>query len=1009
MNSLFSNALRVPGTAFGPASTHVRFGSSTVGVAPDQATQDAIISAIADRKVFQADKVNAAVKEFFNLGFDATYNAFFSTETMSEHVYGYLCAQGEVVGGNAFLHTTVRDNFAFYFCDDSHQAQIEAMRKVEQFIVDRKDLTATHGFSVRSYHGSGKVLFAVQLDKFINPNPTDAIKASGKPTLDLVATETFIKERSEEAKERYQALLNLIHESFHENYQIQETPSGEIALSIGFRADRPAYFSTLTCLLSEIPDLKINKKFMESFSNGVQTYTFYISGTTKEAVASKANLINQLPHRPNNAISHLMADKILTAEETVFSHIIMIFSFYFSPPAESEDYTRLKAMVEHEPVGLNRLKSLRSSLSQEIMSEHHLGDVIAANPELLKEIYADFKAGSTPATREAIAAKIQTTFEKDAHTRNIFNAFLSFNGAAVKHNFFKSDKAAIAIRLDPKAFMGKLDFPRMPHGIFMFVGPQWRGFHVRFTDIARGGVRMILSDPKSYPQNKQSLFQENYNLAHTQLLKNKDIPEGGSKGTILVSTRTLGRLDDNDKLRMFRQYVDALLDVTIPNQSSIVDTLKQPEIIFLGPDENTAGHYPAIAALHSKGRGHSWWKSFTTGKDPSLGGIPHDTYGMTTNSVRACVEGIYEKLGLDQTTLTKFQTGGPDGDLGSNEILCGKEKYTSIVDGAGVLFDPSGLNREELLRLAKERKTVDHYDVKKLSAKGFFIAADKNRDLTGEPVVLPDGTKIYKTVEFRNNFHLSDYINTDVFVPCGGRPRSVVLSNVHKLLRNHPTATGEMMLRGLVDAKPNDLKYKIIVEGANLFISHDARLALEKCGVTLIKDATANKGGVTSSSLEVFTGLALNDEEHKKLMCGNADGTNLPEFYQRLVKEISSIIYNNARREFELIWRIAQEHPDIPKSIITDRLSRKIVEIRGFIYESSMFDDKKFVRYVLDAYAPKTLKEAVSVDEMMKRVPENYQRAICSIWLASNYVYSKGIDSNEFDFYEFMRTHRANA
>lgn len=1008
MNSLFSNAIRVPGSAFS-AAPNVRFGATSAVSVVDQSVQDAIVNAIAERKVFSADKVNAAVKEFFNLGFDATYGAFFSTEAMAEHVYGFLCAEGEVAGGNAFSHSTVRDNFAFFFCEDAHQCQIETMKKVEQFIVDRAALAPTHGISVRSYHGAGKVLFAVQLDKFINPTPADAIKAHGSPSIEIVATETFLKRRSDDAKERYQALLNVIHESFHENYQIHETPSGEIALSIGFRADRPAYFGTLASLLSEIPGLKINKKFMESFSNGVQTYTFYVTGATKEAIECKANLINQLPNRPGNAISQLLAEKVLTAEETVFSNCIIIFSFYFSPPTESEDYARLQAMVEHEPVGLNRLKSLRASLSQEIMSEHHLGDVIASNPQLVKEIYFDFKNGSTEESRKVISDKVNVLYEKDVHTRNIFQAFLAFNGAVVKHNFYKMDKAAMAFRLDPKTFMGKLDFPRMPHGIFMFVGPQWRGFHVRFTDIARGGVRMIISDPKAYASNKQSLFQENYNLAHTQLLKNKDIPEGGSKGTILVSTRTLHRLDENDKMRMFRQYVDALLDVTIPKQAGVIDNLKQEEIIFLGPDENTAGHYPAVAALHSKGRGYSAWKSFTTGKDPSLGGIPHDTYGMTTNSVRACVEGIYEKLGLDQTTLTKFQTGGPDGDLGSNEILCGKEKYTAIVDGAGVLYDPNGLNREELLRLAKERKMVDHFDTKKLSPQGFYIAADKNRDLAGEAVVLPDGTKVTKSVEFRNNFHLSNYINTDVFVPCGGRPRSIVLSNVHKLLRNHPTATGEMMLRGLVDAKPSDLKYKIIVEGANLFISHDARLALEKCGVVLIKDATANKGGVTSSSLEVFTGLALNDEEHKRLMCGKADGTELPAFYKQLVTEISAIIHNNAKREFELIWRIAQEHPEIPKAIITDRLSRKIVEIRGFIYESSMFEDKKFVRYVLDCYAPKTLKDAVSVDEMMKRVPENYQRAICSIWLASNYVYTKGIDSNEFDFYEFMRSHRANA
>ena len=30
-------------------------------------------------------------------------------------------------------------------------------------------------------------------------------------------------------------------------------------------------------------------------------------------------------------------------------------------------------------------------------------------------------------------------------------------------------------------------------------------------------------------------FDENYGLASTQSLKNKDIPEGGSKGTILPS------------------------------------------------------------------------------------------------------------------------------------------------------------------------------------------------------------------------------------------------------------------------------------------------------------------------------------------------------------------------------------------------------------------------------------------------------------------------------------------
>jgi hypothetical protein len=33
------------------------------------------------------------------------------------------------------------------------------------------------------------------------------------------------------------------------------------------------------------------------------------------------------------------------------------------------------------------------------------------------------------------------------------------------------------------------------------------------------------------------------------------------------------------------------------------------------------------ACLHAKVRGYKYWSAFTTGKSPSLGGIPHDLYG----------------------------------------------------------------------------------------------------------------------------------------------------------------------------------------------------------------------------------------------------------------------------------------------------------------------------------------------------------------------------------------------
>lgn len=72
-------------------------------------------------------------------------------------------------------------------------------------------------------------------------------------------------------------------------------------------------------------------------------------------------------------------------------------------------------------------------------------------------------------------------------------------------------------------------------------------------------------------------------------------------------------------------------------------------------------------------------------------------------------------------------------------------------------------------------------------------------------------------------------------------------------------------MANLIDAegKPN---FKYVVEGANLFFTQQARLFLEKKGVVLFKDSSTNKGGVTSSSLEVLAGLSLTDEEYKEEM-----------------------------------------------------------------------------------------------------------------------------------------------
>lgn len=130
---------------------------------------------------------------------------------------------------------------------------------------------------------------------------------------------------------------------------------------------------------------------------------------------------------------------------------------------------------------------------------------------------------------------------------------------------------------------------------------------------------------------------------------------------------------------------------------------------------------------------------------------------------------------------------------------------------------------------------ISHYDMKKLSKEGFRVLIDET------DVKLPSGEVVANGMHFRNKYHLR--AQAMCFVPCGGRPEAVDISNVSSLI---------------VDGRS---KFAYIVEGANLydsqcvlansrFVTQEAKLRLEKAGCIVYKDASANKGGVTSSSLE---------------------------------------------------------------------------------------------------------------------------------------------------------------
>jgi glutamate dehydrogenase len=658
-----------------------------------------------------------------------------------------------------------------------------------------------------------------------------------------------------------------------------------------------------------------------------------------------------------------------------------------------KEYLSLTSILDRSnPVHEEVLSKLKKRLRQDTFTREYILNIMERYPDLLKLLYANFatvhyvnrQASLEPTISYQRLSTIETLSVDDiskrikatttnAHEQLVLESFLTFNTHILKTNFYQTTKVALSFRLDP-AFLPEIEYPTAPYGMFLVVGSEFRGFHIRFSDVARGGIRMIRSrNRESYSINLRTLFDENYNLANTQHRKNKDIPEGGSKGTILLD------IDQQDKpLVAFEKYVDAMLDLLIAGDSEekLVDLVGQPEILFFGPDEGTA-EYMDWASQHARRRGASFWKAFTTGKSQSLGGIPHDIYGMTTRSVHQYVLGIYRTFGLHEHDCTKLQTGGPDGDLGSNEIKISSDKTVAIVDGAGVLYDAQGIDRAELARLAHARLMISSFDISKLSTQGFRVLVDE------EHVVLPSGEIVENGLTFRNTFHTNSLAQATLFVPCGGRPESVGLDNVHHLIGDNGVPL-----------------FKYIVEGANLFFTQEARLRLEKAGVVIFKDASANKGGVTSSSLEVLAALAFDDATFESEMCVKNNRT--PKFYQDYVVQVQNIIEENARQEFEALWR-EHQRTKTPISILSDELSTAIVQLQSQLQNSGLWDNEALRNTVLERAFPKLLLETVGLATLLTRVPENYVRAIFGAYIASQFIYKYGARPDNFAFFEFMR------
>ncbi|MHB8764611.1 MAG: NAD-glutamate dehydrogenase domain-containing protein, partial [Deferrisomatales bacterium] len=633
---------------------------------------------------------------------------------------------------------------------------------------------------------------------------------------------------------------------------------------------------------------------------------------------------------------------------------------------------------------------------------------LTAHPEITLRLVGLFRARFDPAIEDRTAAyaaagsDVETAVEGyntghrylDEVRRAVFRCALAFIRHTLKTNFFVPEKHALAFRLDP-AYLAALgpEFtadlpPDRPFRVTFFFGRHGVGYHVGFSDIARGGWRTVFCPTRDdFVTNTNTLLREVFVLAHTQHLKNKDIYEGGSKLVVALDTGGLPSAEAVRQRLYKLQYgfTNAFLDLFVTRNGRatdprVVDYYGVDDPIELGPDENMHDSMIETIARQSVRRGYLLGIGIMSSKEA---GINHKQYGVTSTGVVKFAAVALAERGIDlrRDPFSVKLTGGPNGDVAGNALKlllarCPGVRIRLIVDGTGALYDPDGADREELSRIVL-RDDLDAFDPARLHPGGFLLYRGRRRQ---------EGLReLYRRVERRHGgveerwvtadeFHrefagLPFTVPADLFLPCGGRPETVDGHNWPSYFR--------------VDGTPSA---PVIVEGANSFITPPARAELQMRGVVILRDASANKCGVISSSYEIIANLLMTEREflaHK----------------EEYVADVLGILERRAEDEARLIFR---RHRDaggrVPFTEISDALSGEInahyARLFEFFQARPELAREPVFHQALLAHLPRFVHDHRRYRQRVKGLPVKIRHAMLAAELATRIVYRGGWDAD---------------
>ncbi len=497
---------------------------------------------------------------------------------------------------------------------------------------------------------------------------------------------------------------------------------------------------------------------------------------------------------------------------------------------------------------------MEQTLSQHPFIARRLVDLFLAR-------FAQRETADKTADPAAIAAEIESALEDVSNLDDdrIIRRFLNCIESTLRTNFAQKGpdglpKPYLSMKFDSQQ-LEELPAPRPFREIFVY-SPRVEGVHLRFGMVARGGLR--------WSDRREDFRTEVLGLVKAQQVKNAVIVPVGSKGGFVLKrppAPEAGRealLEEG--IACYKMFISGLLDIT--------DNLVSGELTPPGDVVRRDGDDPYLVVAADKGTAtfsdiangvsadYGFWldDAFASG---GSAGYDHKKMGITARGAWECVKHHFREIGKDIQTqdFTVMGVGDMSGDVFGNGMLLSKHiALIGAFNHLHIFVDPdpdpetSWAERQRLFDLP--RSSWGDYDAKLIS-KGGGIFDRKAKSIA----VSPEMKRCFgmDRAKVTPNELMKAMLTTAVELLWFGGIGTYVKESHETNLDAGDRANDAIRING------EDLKAKVVGEGANLGMTQRGRIEFALAGGRINTDSIDNSAGVDCSDHEVNIKILLGD------------------------------------------------------------------------------------------------------------------------------------------------------